>query len=182
MFILTPIKGRIRSEKFYFGQDIRDMFPLAPKSFVDFSHALDDVDVPCLRGRPGRFFQFSGHLETRRLPLIVNRWLNDAVVTHNVGPKLVEKSGTINPDVDLRIRPFTVEEHDTVQNWLMLSQEIDALTLLAEVSAELSQGRKDLEIPGDSTVKILERKITWLKAEQEAITPQWWKEWRHVSQ
>ncbi|KAG6879882.1 hypothetical protein C0992_010235 [Termitomyces sp. T32_za158] len=186
MFLLTPVKGRIRSEKLDIAEDIRNLFPLAPKALVDFSDALDDIDVPCVRGSPGSFFQFSGFLERRRVPSAVSRWLNDAIVTHNVGSKLVEKSGIISSDADLRIRPFTVAERTTVQRWLMLSQEIDALSSIAVMVQKTldltSEEDRALKFSSDNTLKSVERKITGLKEKQDAATPQWWKEWRHVTE
>lgn len=211
MSLLTPIKGRIRSEKLDPAADIRDLLPTVPQVLSDFTRALEDIDVLCLRGRPGHFFSFTGFSARQQVPLLVNRWLNDAVVTHKVGPKLAENSGIIASDVDPRIRPFTVEEREVVRSWLKLNQEIEALTKVAlvrfssfvkfdrinandyksktlqetvDLTSELSRKGKDLELPfnpDDKFLKSLGERITGLKAKQDAVTPQWWKEWRHVS-
>ncbi|KAG6873951.1 hypothetical protein C0995_008990 [Termitomyces sp. Mi166 len=180
----TP-KGRIQSEKL----DILDQDYLDNRLIPQVvTHALDGIDVLCIRGRRGFFFRFSGLLEERPIASMVNRRLNDINVTHDLGQKLVKKSGLITSDADPRIRPFTLEERKAVQRCLSLSQDIQSMTRLAQgYSALVQLMTKDLAVPQNFThyenkIKSIESEIAELRAKKDAVTPLWWKEWRQISQ
>ncbi|KAG6842289.1 hypothetical protein C0991_010577 [Blastosporella zonata] len=182
--------GRIRSEKLDTGSDVRGMFPLAPKSFVDFTHALDEVDVPCLHGDPAPFFRLFGFQlpsEKRDLSRTLRRQLDEAVVSHGMGPKLVEESGIISSSDDPRIRPYTMEERENVREWLSLSQQIESMSRVAESIRKTHDLTiaNDKEFPQEvfnKTIESLESKIAELQAEQKATTPEWWKDWQNIPQ
>ncbi|KAG6817346.1 hypothetical protein H0H87_009945 [Tephrocybe sp. NHM501043] len=177
---------RIRSEKLDIGQDLRETYPLAPKALVNFTHSLDDVDVPCLNDVPAPFFRLFGfHPTSERLGLagLLKDWLGNAVVTHGTGPKLVEKSGIISSDDDLRIRPYTLEERAGVERWLALSQEIDAMSRVARTMKETQELARatNKAVPQDvldKTIESLESKVVELQARQDEVTPDWWQKWK----
>ncbi|KAG6908329.1 hypothetical protein DXG01_005240 [Tephrocybe rancida] len=180
--------GRIRSEKLDIGNDVRSLIPMAPRALVDFTHALDEVDVPCLQGTPSPFFGLTGFYSTekRGLSTLLDHWLNDAVVTHGAGQTLVVNSDLVSDD-DPRIRPFTLEERTTVERWLALSQEIESMVRVAvsmRRTHELASASNKVfpQDVFDKTIESLESKIAELQAEQVAITPEWWKEYVHRSE
>ncbi|KAG5350884.1 hypothetical protein C0989_008918 [Termitomyces sp. Mn162] len=141
------------------------------------------MDVPCMRGRPDYFFRFDGFkfLQQRQIAPMMDCWLNDAVATSGVGQELAKRSGILTSDADPRIRPFTVEERKAVQSWLALSEKIESLTRILE-SLQKTLVTQLVRDKRDNAIKSLEHKIAELKAKQNAVTPQWWEEWRHISQ
>ncbi|KAG5720236.1 hypothetical protein E4T56_gene3323 [Termitomyces sp. T112] len=181
----ATLNGRIQTEKIVSGEVLRDRFTRDnfPQYFIDLTHKLDDMDVPCMRGRPDYFFRFDGFkfLQQRQIAPMMDCWLNDAVATSGVGQELAKRSGILTSDADPRIRPFTVEERKAVQSWLALSEKIESLTRILE-SLQKTLVTQLVRDKRDNAIKSLEHKIAELKAKQNAVTPQWWEEWRHISQ
>ncbi|KAG6813910.1 hypothetical protein H0H92_005759 [Tricholoma furcatifolium] len=182
----TP-NGRIRCEKLSITNELKS-FPDAPKHLVDMAHAFDELDITRLRGEFAPFVHaFGFHVSGKRgVGTTINDWINNAIVSHDAGPLLVEKSGIITSDDDPRIRPCTLEERRSVEKWLLLSQEIQSITRVAGSfratnEAARSQGGVVPQDLFDNTIKTMEQKIAELKAEQDEITPSWWKEWKQSS-
>ncbi|KAF5381989.1 hypothetical protein D9615_004327 [Tricholomella constricta] len=185
-------KGRIRAERPDFGSDLREMLPMAPQAFVDFTHALDDVDVQILRGMPTPFFSLAGFLtpERRAIVPVAADWLNNMIVRHDAAQTLVEESGTITPDDDPRIRPFSREERSKNMEWMYLGGEIEMMRrVITSMKETHEQGRilvvgSKKPFPQDvfeSTVNNLQSKIEELETKRSETTPAWWKEWLEMS-
>ncbi|GLB40458.1 hypothetical protein LshimejAT787_0803290 [Lyophyllum shimeji] len=187
-------KGRIRAQASNLGRDLREMLPaFAPQNLVDWTQAIDAVDVQILRGQPGPFFTVAGFStpERRGIGMALADWLNTLVVHHDAAPKLAEKSGTISSDADPRIRPFSPEEQARNTQWMLLGVEIESTKRVVSSMKDIDLDKAHIVVMGNkkgrsqeifkSTISSLESKIQELEAKREESTPSWWKEWLEMS-
>lgn len=187
-------KGRIRAERLDLGSEIREMLPMAPQSFVEFTHEMDAIDVQVLRGEPPSFFSVAGFVtpDKRGIAQAASDWLNTQVLTHGAAPALAEKTGVITSDDDPRIRSLSFDEKMENTKWMLLSGDIASMKRVVEQMKETHAQGRIITIGGgkkafpedifDTTISNLQSKIDELETRRRETTPSWWKEWLELSE